>query len=373
VRVRVLKFGGTLLAGAGQRAELVGLVGSLLAAGVQPVLVVSAMGRSGDPYATDTLLGLLTDAGGEPEAATADQILSCGETISAALVAHTLHAAGCPAEPFTAATAGIRTTSRADGARPLSVDAEGIRSVVRASRIPVVAGFQGVDRGGRVTTLGRGGSDLTAVLLGDALDAEVEIVKDVDGVMTADPRHVPGARHVRRIGYASLCTLLASGSGVVQLEAARTAWRRRIRLTVRGIASTEGTRVMASGQAELLDERGRAAFAIASRPEPGLLALGGRALAGRAPACARVSVVLPAASRRWLGLGSDALGEASIAVLGSCASSAAISFLVPEREQVTAAAVLHCAFERALAGDSCAKESEADAGSDERVVGAILG
>src|SRR5690606_7601731 len=128
-----------------------------------------------------------------------DQLLATGEQVTIALMAMTLEALGHPAVSLTGAQAGIRTDSAHTRARIIGVDATRLRAELAAGKTPVVAGFQGISPEGEVTTLGRGGSDTTAVALAAALNAECEIYTDVDGVYTADPRLVGGARRWERI------------------------------------------------------------------------------------------------------------------------------------------------------------------------------
>src|SRR3989304_452518 len=198
----VQKFGGALLATPQGRREAAAQVIATRDAGRQVVAVASAIGREGDPYATDTLIGLALQVDPDVSPRTLDLLLSCGAIISTALLAHTLERTGAPAVALTGPQAGIETTGDFGEARILRIDPTPIRRHLDARRIVVVAGFQGVTADGEVTTLGRGGSDTTAVALGAALGAElVEIYKDVEGVMTADPKVVPNGRVITQISY----------------------------------------------------------------------------------------------------------------------------------------------------------------------------
>ena len=186
-RVVVQKFGGTSVATAEGREALRARVRDALDAGRAPVVVVSAMGRAGAPYATDTLLGLL-DAY-TPDARESDLLAACGEVVSAVVVAHELRADGIPATAMTGAEAGVLTDDRFGDASVLLVDPRTLQAALEAGLVPVVTGFQGATAAGQTTTLGRGGSDTSACAIGVALAAlAVEIYTDVDGVMTADPR-----------------------------------------------------------------------------------------------------------------------------------------------------------------------------------------
>ncbi len=220
----VLKFGGTSVQDAAARAAALRRVRARGASGRRLALVVSAMGRKGDPYATDTLIGLLA-AVGEPVAPRElDLAMSAGELLTAALFAHLLNLAGLPAQAFTGPQAGVLTDDRAGEAEILAVAPARVAACLAAGRIAVVAGFQGADREGEIRTLGRGGSDTSAVALGAALGAdEVEIYTDVPGVATADPRRVPGARFLPEIGAAAMLAMAEEGSRVLHPRAIRAA------------------------------------------------------------------------------------------------------------------------------------------------------
>lgn len=240
----VQKYGGTLLCERSDRRLVVESVREAWAAGSQVVVVVSAMGRAGDPYATDTLIGLARQVGQEPEPRALDCLLNAGEAISASLLSMELNAAGVPSIPYTGAAAGVVTTSDFGRAAIVRVDASRLEAACRDGTVPVVAGFQGVTEKLEPTTLGRGGSDLTAVALGSALDARVvEIVKDVDGVMSADPTIVPDARPLPEITYEDLLNVTSTGSRVVQREAVSLAAEHRVSLVVRKLGADGGTRV----------------------------------------------------------------------------------------------------------------------------------
>lgn len=246
MRILVQKFGGTSVATAEKRRQAVARIQEARERGYHPVVVVSAMGRQGDPYATDTLL-----AGACAEKAEIDRremalLLNCGEIISAVFMVQSLAAAGLPAMAFTGGQSGILTEQRYEGARILSVNPERIIKCLADEKIAVVAGFQGVDRDGEFTTLGRGGSDITAAALGVALQAEaVEIFTDVEGVLTADPRVVPQARPVRVMTYNEISEMAHQGAKVIHPRAVEIAGAGRIPLRVRSTFSGgEGTLII---------------------------------------------------------------------------------------------------------------------------------
>ena len=241
--VIVMKFGGTSVADGRGRTALARRVLAAIEAGSAPVVVVSAMGRSGAPYATDTLLGLTE--GLPADARERDLLASTGEVISAVVVAHELRGAGVDAVAFSGADAGIVTDGTAGAAAITEVHTAALRAAIDAGRVPVVAGFQGVGPDGTVTTLGRGGSDTSACALGVALEAEaVEIYTDVDGVMSADPRTCGTAGVLDTIGAEELFQMARHGARVVHTPAAELALGSGIPLRVRNTFSDHpGTRV----------------------------------------------------------------------------------------------------------------------------------
>jgi aspartate kinase len=232
----VMKFGGTSLVDDTGRAALAARVEHAVETGRAPVVVVSAMGRHGAPYATDTLLGLV---GGLPaEAGETDLLASVGEIVSAVVVAHQLRAYGLAATAFTGAEAGIVTDGVPGNSSIVEVFPGGLLDAIDTGRIPVVAGFQGMSEDGRITTLGRGGSDTSACALGVALNAEeVVIFTDVDGVMTADPRTCDDSRVIEAIGADELFQMAKAGSRVVHTPAAELALNSGIALRVRSTFS----------------------------------------------------------------------------------------------------------------------------------------
>jgi aspartate kinase len=239
-----MKFGGTSVADRSGRDALARRVEGAINAGRAPVVVVSAMGRAGAPYATDTLLGLLGDLPSDERER--DLIASTGEMVSAVLVAHELRAHAIPAVALTGAEAGIRTDGAHGRAAINEVDTAALRHLLGEGRVPVVAGFQGSSPDGSTATLGRGGSDTTACALGVALGAQtVEIYTDVDGVMSADPRACNSAGVVEVIGADELFQMARHGSRVVHTPAAELALASGLGVRVRNTFSdAEGTLVV---------------------------------------------------------------------------------------------------------------------------------
>src|ERR1043166_6989284 len=187
----VQKYGGSSVAGAA-KIQSVGRRGAESAGGNQLVVVVSAMGKT-----TDGLVSLARHFGPAPDPREMDMLLATGEQVTIALLALALQSLGFKARSFTGAQAGLRTDRAHTKARIAQITGERVRAALDAGAIAVVAGFQGLSDEDEITTLGRGGSDLTAVALAAALKAEVcEIYTDVDGVYTADPRLVPHAQRI---------------------------------------------------------------------------------------------------------------------------------------------------------------------------------
>ncbi|MCK9525660.1 MAG: aspartate kinase, partial [Limnochordia bacterium] len=221
MKIVVQKFGGSSLATSAMRSEAQQRIWETVEAGLQPVVVVSAMGRQGDPYATDTLLDLMQQTNPNAEGANIDLLLSCGEIISASVFAEGLRTIGLPAVALTGWQCGITTDEVHLGARVTGVQSERLWDLLGAGTIPVVAGFQGITETGKVTTLGRGGSDTTAAVLGVVLKAErVEIFTDVDGIKTADPRLVPDAPTIKVMSYREVVEMGHMGAKVLHPRAA---------------------------------------------------------------------------------------------------------------------------------------------------------
>ncbi len=234
----VQKFGGTSVAGPDRIKHVARRVAATRAAGQNVVVVVSAPG-----HMTDELIAMAGQIAGDPPAREMDMLLATGEQVSIALLAMAIHAVGGEAISLTGGQARIRTEPVYTRARILDVDRRRIDRELAAGRIVIVAGFQGITDDGEITTLGRGGSDTTAVALASALGADVcQIYTDVEGVFTADPRVVPEARRLREISYDEMLEMASSGALVVQTRAAELAKQYRVRLEVRGtFADREGT------------------------------------------------------------------------------------------------------------------------------------
>lgn len=234
----VQKFGGTSVATSEVRQLAVKKIQDAYDNGFSPVVVVSAMGRKGECYATDTFIDLAQATYKNIASRELDQILYCGEMISAVIMTGTLQAAGFDAIMLTGGQAGIITDNNFQNARILKVDPSRILSLVKCGKIPVVCGFQGVTADYEFTTLGRGGSDTTAAALGAALNADmIEIYTDVDGIMTADPRIVTTAKILDCISYGEVCQLAHQGAKVIHPRAVEIAMQKNIPLVVKSTFS----------------------------------------------------------------------------------------------------------------------------------------
>lgn len=245
----IQKFGGTSLADQTGRERVIEKIKQGIKGHNQVVVVVSAMGRSGAPYATDTLLSLLEQpAGIRADERELDLLISCGEIISTVVLSNMLKGAGIASMALTGGQAGVQTTSHFMNAQVQAVSTEKLKSLLAQGLVPVVAGFQGRDEAGEVTTLGRGGSDTSAALLGEALQADcVEIYTDVDGIMTADPRIYDKARIIADISYDEVFQMADGGAKVIHPRAVEVVRRSSIPMVIRNTFSEEkGTQIATS-------------------------------------------------------------------------------------------------------------------------------
>lgn len=234
MRFLIQKFGGTSLVTQELREHVASRIISAADEGFSPIVVVSAIGRSGEPYATDTLLNFALSVNRDLPVREMDILMSCGEMISGVIMVNTLQRLGRSAVFFTGAQAGIITDESHTDARILRVDPKNIISYAKEGKIVVVAGFQGMSENGEITTLGRGGSDTTASALGVALNAEcIDIFTDVEGIMTADPRIVEDARILDTVTYNEICQLAHEGAKVIHPRAVEIAMQKNIPIRVR--------------------------------------------------------------------------------------------------------------------------------------------
>ncbi|HKX18234.1 MAG TPA: aspartate kinase [bacterium] len=236
----VQKFGGSSVATPDKIKHVAGRVASTREAGHDVVVVVSAPGDT-----TDDLIGLAQQITTDPADREMDMLLSTGEQVSIALLAMALHTLGQKAVSLTGAQALIRTEPVHLRARINDIDRSRVDRELAAGRIVIVAGFQGITDDGEITTLGRGGSDTTAVALASVLGAEIcQIYTDVEGVFTADPRVVPEARKLAEISYDEMLEMASSGALVLQTRAAELAKQYRVPLEVRSTFVDRGGTVV---------------------------------------------------------------------------------------------------------------------------------
>lgn len=229
IAIFVWKFGGTSLCSAAKREAIYRHAARFIRRGHSIVLVVSAIGRYPDPYATDSLLAMTPHAGGHQK----DRMAALGETISSLVVHSELMERGIVNEAIDTRRIGIITDDQCGGANIIACDASQIRQLLQKMPVVVVPGFQAISRQGHITTLGRGGSDLTALALADALQLhKVYIFTDVDGIYDADPRSHMEARHLPRVCYDDMLKLCDNGARVLYRQSVVVAKRHAIAVRV---------------------------------------------------------------------------------------------------------------------------------------------
>ncbi len=224
----VLKFGGTSMGDPERIAHSAAIAAQEAKAGRDVAVVVSAMAGE-----TDRLLGLAQSMGGGLGERETDTVLAAGEQASAALMALALTRAGHPAQAVMGWSLPIHVEGPPGSARITAIAGEGLEALIGAGVIPVVAGYQGLDANGRLATLGRGGTDLTAVAVAAAIGAECDIYTDVDGVFTTDPRIEPSASRVERISHDAMLELAAQGAKVLQTRSVEYAKAKAVTLRVK--------------------------------------------------------------------------------------------------------------------------------------------
>jgi aspartate kinase len=234
----VQKFGGTSLKNISKESEFLKHIKKEVSEGNNLVIVVSAMGRNGDPYATDTLIKQLEKIYKKIDPRKKDLIMSCGETISAAIVSHLLESEGLPAEPLTGFQAGILTDENFNSGKILGINTSKIFKILNRNKIVVVAGFQGMTSNMDITTLGRGGSDTSAVALGGFLKADrVDIFTDVTGIAITDPRIIPNVKYIEKISYDDMYKLASNGATVIHPNAVELG--REFKIPIRVLSTFE--------------------------------------------------------------------------------------------------------------------------------------
>lgn len=234
MRILIQKFGGTSVKDEESRLAAEKHIVHAVASGYKVIVVVSAIGRIGDPYATDSLLALIDGEKSYLDLRERDMLLSVGETISTAVFTNQLKKNGIHAIGLTGQSAGIVTNEDYGQAKVQRIDTDAIYAYMKTNDVVVVAGFQGISENGDVTTIGRGGSDTTAALLGAAFDAEyIDIFTDVSGMMTADPRLVEKAQFLQIVSYNEVSNMAHEGAKVIDPKAVEIAQQAGIPVRIR--------------------------------------------------------------------------------------------------------------------------------------------
>jgi len=244
--ILVQKFGGTSVASVEKMNEVCNIIEQYKKKGNDLVIVVSAMGRKGEPYATDTLINLCTNVNKKSKKRELDLIMSCGEIISGTILSSMLEARGIPSVFLTGMQAGIITTKVYSNSKIKEINPTRIHRELDEGKVVVIAGFQGGTEDGEVTTLGRGGSDTSAVAIGKALGSEtVQIYTDVDGIMTADPRIEPSAKILDYCDYEEVFQMAEKGAKVIHPRAVELAKNGDIVLEIKNTLNPtcKGTRI----------------------------------------------------------------------------------------------------------------------------------
>ena len=246
MEVLVQKFGGTSVASYEKMKEVCKIIEAHKEKYKNIAVVVSAMGRKGAPYATDTLISMCTNINDRPTKRELDMIMSCGEIISGTILATMLDSMGIPATFLTGTQAGIITTKAFSNAKIKKINPKKIQRELADGKVVIIAGFQGGTEDGEITTLGRGGSDTSAVAIGKALGSDlVQIYTDVDGIMTADPRIEPDAKVLKYVDYDEVFQMAEKGAKVIHPRAVELAKNADIILQIKNTYNPnyEGTKI----------------------------------------------------------------------------------------------------------------------------------
>ncbi|WP_099187170.1 aspartate kinase [Tepidibacter mesophilus] len=240
MNILVQKFGGTSVESYEKMDKVCEIIKKHKDDGYDLVIVVSAMGRKGAPYATDTLIQLCKQANEDMSKRELDLIMSCGEIISGTLLVNILKSKKINSILLTGAQAGIITNGKYGDSSVVKVNPQRIKKELEKNNVVVVTGFQGITEDGEVTTLGRGGSDTSAVIVGAGLSAKiVEIYTDVDGIMTADPRIEPNAKVIECINYDDVFQMAEKGAKVIHPRAVEIAKNNNIVLKIKNTSNPE--------------------------------------------------------------------------------------------------------------------------------------
>lgn len=238
MKIIVQKYGGTSVRDEESRLFAKGHIENAIKEGYKVVVVVSAMGRKGDPYATDTLLSLVNGVKASLSKREQDLLMSVGETISSVVFTNMLLEHGIDAVAYTGAQAGFLTNTDYSSAKIIEMKCDRLMKELEVKDVVVVAGFQGAAKNGDITTIGRGGSDTSAAALGAALQAErVDIFTDVEGIMTADPRIADQARPLSIVSYTEVCNMAYQGAKVIHPRAVEIAMQAKVPIRIRSTYS----------------------------------------------------------------------------------------------------------------------------------------
>ena len=238
MKIIVQKFGGTSVKDEKSRKHAKRHIQKALSDGYKVVVVVSAMGRKGEPYATDTLLSLIGGNSSKISRREHDSLLACGEIISSIVFTNMLLENEISAVALTGAQAGFRTNNDHTNAKIIEMKCDRLLKELENVDVVVVAGFQGAAKNGDITTIGRGGSDTSAAALGAALNSEyIDIFTDVEGIMTADPRIAENARPLSIVTYTEVCNMAYQGAKVIHPRAVEIAMQAKVPIRIRSTYS----------------------------------------------------------------------------------------------------------------------------------------
>lgn len=346
MKIIVQKFGGTSVQNEKIRLMAFDHIKRALKDGYKVVVVVSAIGRYGDPYATDTLLELIGAKETKLSAREQDTLLSVGETISASVFTNMLKAANIKAESFSGGQAGIITSSNHLNAKITKVDTARIQNALKSLDVAVVAGFQGMAENGDITTLGRGGSDTSAAALGVSLQADyIDIFTDVDGMMTADPRIVEHARSLPRVSYNEVSNMAYQGAKVIHPRAVEIAMTAKIPMRIRS-TYLESTGTLVTSLADEVDH-----FDVKERLVTGV---------AHVTNLTQVSILTDTVKTQQLAF--KILADAGISLDFINISTNSVVFTVPEEKRQLVKVLLAEAGLQTNVRESCAKVSIVGAG-----------
>ncbi|MBC2249505.1 aspartate kinase [Listeria cossartiae subsp. cayugensis] len=361
MKIIVQKFGGTSVQNEKSRLMAFNHIKHALKEGYKVVVVVSAIGRYGDPYATDTLLELIGAKNTKLTAREQDTLLSVGETISASVFTNMLKEANIKAEAFSGGQAGIITSDDHLNAKITEVDTTRLKNALLSLDVAVVAGFQGMTDNGDISTLGRGGSDTSAAALGVSLQADyIDIFTDVDGMMTADPRIVEHARSLPRVSYNEVSNMAYQGAKVIHPRAVEIAMTAKIPMRIRSTyLESTGTLVTS-----LADDSGH--FDVKERMVTGV---------AHVTNLTQISVQTETVKAQQLAF--KILADAGISLDFINISTQSVIFTVPEEKCSIVTQLLEDANMQTTVREACAKVSIVGAGITgvpgvtARIVGAL--